>query len=223
MIFKIAAIFAIIGAIAWIGKWLIDTYSKDNEQLRKLVHILHGLSLAALAFVVPLKIIAVIEIVFLLSVLIARYTVEHFDYIPWIAYCRKVYQVGRLSYGEFFYPVSVIILVFLAESASIFAVAILILAVSDTLAALVGKKYGASNTYLVFKQKKSLAGSLAFFVTAFAIIWVFSLFGNVPFAESTLGLLLLTALLVTIAENLGVYGSDNLLIPIVAVILLNRL
>jgi phytol kinase len=223
MIIRIIGLAGIMVITALLGRWLIDTHGRDNEQLRKLVHVIHGVGLAALAFVVPLQFIIVIEVIFFISMIVARYLAEHFTRVPWIKYMRRMYSVGRLSFGEFFYPISAILLVFIAESKWEFAAAILILGIADTVAALVGKRFGKGNSYLVFKQKKSLIGSLAFLVTTFVIIWGFVVLHNVDLGSTSLALIVLTSILVTTAENLGVYGSDNLLIPIVAAMLLNRL
>lgn len=222
MILKIAAVVGVIGLVLFIGQWLIGRYSKDNEQLRKLVHVLHGSGIAVLAFLVPLDVVVGIELFILVSMFIARYLFEHFSRIAWIRYCGQVYNVGRISYGEFFFPLSAVALAYLADSKWEFAAAMLILGVADAVAALVGKKYGKKNGYLVFGQKKSIAGSSAFFVAAFFIILAFSVLHGAALGDVAFGVVVLTAGLVTIAENLGVYGSDNLLIPIVAVLLLNR-
>lgn len=223
MIIKVAAVIGIVGFVIYVGQWLISRYSQDNEQLRKLVHVMHGTGVAALALLVPLNVVVGIEVMVLISMLIARYLFSNFGKIAWIKYFGKVYNVGRVSYGEFFFPISAIALTFLAESKGEFAASILILGVSDALAALVGKKFGKGNTYLVFGQKKSLAGSVAFFVSTLLIIWGFCIFADVSMTGTSLSLILLTTLIVTVSENLGVYGSDNLLIPLVAVMLLNRL
>jgi phytol kinase len=223
MIVQLIALVAILAAVGLIGRWLIDTYSQDNEQLRKLVHLLHGVGIAALAFVVPLNFIIIMEIIFFLSMIIARYVAEHFTRIPWIKYLNRMYSVGRLSFGEFFYPISVVILVFIAESKWEFAAAILILGIADAIAAVVGKRFGAGNSYLVFGQKKSVAGSIAFLLVTLVIIWGYVGLHSAALGDVSIGLILLTTILVTAAENLGVYGSDNLLIPLVAVLLLNQL
>lgn len=223
MILRLLALAAIMIITALVGRWLIDTHGRDNEQLRKLVHVIHGVGLAALAFVVPLQFIIGVEVIFFISMVVARYLAEHFTRVPWIKYMRRMYSVGRLSFGEFFYPISAIILVFIAESKWEFAASILILGIADTVAALVGKRYGNNNSYLVFKQKKSLVGSLAFLVTTFVIIWGFVALHGIDLGSTSLALIILTSILVTTAENLGVYGSDNLLIPVVAALLLNRL
>ena len=223
MILKIFAVLIIIGVVLLVGQLLINRFSRDNEQLRKLVHVLHGSGLAALALIAPLDIVVAIEIFVLVSMLIARFLFSHFKNIAWIRYCGKVYNVGRVSYGEFFFPISAIILVFIAESKWEFAAAILILGIADAIAALIGKRFGKSNSYLVFGQNKSLAGSAAFFAATLLIVWGFATFHTGTANEVGLGLILLISILVTTAENLGVYGSDNLLIPVVAVFLLNRL
>ena len=223
MIIKIISIGLILLCTALFGRWLIDRYSKDNELLRKLVHVLHGVGLASIALIAPMEIIIVIEVLFLISMVIARYLAEHFTKIPWIKYMNRMYSVGRVSFGEFFFPVSAIAVAFLADSSWEFAVSILILGVADAMAALVGKRYGKTNAYLVFGQQKSFAGSTAFFVVTLLIITIFSDFGDIVFSGASIALIAVTTLIVTISENLGVYGSDNLLIPLVAVLLLNQL
>lgn len=221
---KLLFVITVLGVFAWAAQWLINKYSKDNELLRKLVHVCHGIGIAILAFIVPTSIIVTIEVVFFLSMFIARYLHEHFSFIPWIKYFGKVYRVGRVSYGEFFYPLSVIIAVLIADSKWEFAAAILILALADSAAAIIGKRFGKSTTYPILGQKKSLAGSAAFYVTAYAIIGTFILISGAD-VSSEVGLseLLLITLAITVTENLSVYGSDNLWVPIVAVVLLNQL
>lgn len=224
MLSKLIFVALVLGIFTLTAQWLINKYSKDNEHLRKLVHVCHGIGIAILAFILPTAILVGIEVVFFLSMFIARYLDGHFSFIPWIKYFGKVYRVGRISYGEFFYPLSVIAAVLIADTKWEFAAAILILALADTAAALAGKRYGRSTTYMVLGQKKSLIGSAAFFLVAYAIIGTFILISGADVSsEIGLGSLLWASLVITIAENLGVYGSDNFLIPIVAVVLLNRL
>lgn len=222
MILQLLMLTVILVATALVGRWLIDSRGKDNEQLRKLVHVLHGVGLSALAFVVPLQFIFGVEVVFLLSMMIARYLAEHFTKVPWIKYMNRMYSVGRLSFGEFFFPISAMLLVFIAQSKWEFAAAILILGIADAIAALVGKQYGKDNSYLVFGQKKSIAGSVAFLCVTLLIIMLFSVLHGAALGGIGIGMVILSSVLITIAENLGVYGSDNLLIPVVAVLLLNR-
>lgn len=202
---------------------LIDKYSKDNESMRKFVHVLHGVGIAGLALVAPFSVVIIVEIFFLLSMFVARYLYENFSRLPWVRYLGRTYKVGRVSYGDFFFPISTIIIIFLVESRGVLVASVLILGLADAAAALIGKKYGGSTTYKVFGQKKSIVGSAAFFVTALAISFAFSVFVQSNVESITFLMILGVALATTIAENLGVYGSDNLLIPIVAALALNQL
>lgn len=134
-----------------------------------------------------------------------------------------MYNVGRTSYGDFFFPMSAIALVFLANSKWEFATMVLVLGLADAAAALVGKRYGQSSSYVIFGQRKSLAGSIAFYALTFCIVGGFMLLHGSELSAAGLGTLLWISFILTITENLGVYGSDNLLIPLVGVVLLNRL
>ena len=86
--------------------------------------------------------------------------------------------------------------------------ALLVLSVSDTVAALIGIPFGR-HSFL----KKSLEGSVAFFLVTVAILWIF--FAGQPV------LILLTALLVTLAEAYPPGLDDNFLIPLLTGLLLS--
>lgn len=222
MIAKIVVMVAVLLPALLILQWLNDKHRKNNEAFRKIIHIFHGLTLASLAFIVPLEALVVLEGIFLVSMVIARYLSENFSRVPWIKYMGRVYNVGRISYGEFFFPISVILLVFLADTKWEFAASVLVLGLADAAAALVGKKYGQSTMYPILGQKKSIVGSLAFCLVTLVVVT-----GFVQFAEPTVSVSLFSviwvSLVLTIAENIGIYGTDNLLIPLSAVYLLNAL
>lgn len=209
--------------IALIGQQLTERYSKDNEPFRKLFHVLHGVILAVLAFIVPLRWIVALEIIFFVSMIITRYIVYNNNrLLKWVSYLSKAYRVGRVSYGEFFYPISIIIIVLFANTKWEFVAATLILALADTAAAIVGRKWGKSSSYKVLGQKKSLLGSLAFFVVCSIIVFAYTVVA--PHIISVgLGTILLISLFITFSENVGVFGSDNLLIPLATVFVLNSL
>jgi phytol kinase len=223
MITRLAVLIVVIAILSFVGQQLADKHSKDNESFRKLFHIMHGVTLAGLAFVVPLSWLIGLEVVFFISMLATRYLVGHYSrIIKWVGYFARAYRVGRLSYGEFFFPISVILLVLLSESKWEFAASILILGLADAAAALVGKKYGKRTGYKILGQKKSLMGSAVFYVVTLIVVVAF-----VQLAEPAISVSLLTVLwvtfVITVAENIGVYGTDNLLIPLTAVYLLNAL
>ncbi|MFN0156779.1 MAG: diacylglycerol/polyprenol kinase family protein [Bacteroidota bacterium] len=88
----------------------------------------------------------------------------------------------------------------------VFISAFAILIVSDTLAALVGRKYG-TKPFL----KKSRAGALAFLVSALAVIAVAPKIHYLP-TEYFIGAI--GAVIGTVAESLSISVDDNLSIPI---------
>jgi phytol kinase len=223
MLGQLAVLATVIIILSYIGQQLADKHSKDNESFRKLVHIMHGVAVAGLAFVVPLDWLIGLEVFLFVSMIVTRYLIVHQNHLlKIVGYFSRAYKVGRISYGEFFYPISVILLVLFSETKWEFAAAVLILGLADALAALVGKKYGRKTTYLVLGQKKSLVGSAAFF-----IVTVLVLIGFVAMAPHisviSYWFILPIALLITLTENVGVYGTDNLLIPVAAILLLNAL
>ncbi len=223
MFMQLAVLAVVIGLLTLVGQQFADKYSKDNESFRKLFHVMHALALAGLAFVVPLSWIMVLEVLFFGSMIVTRYLVENKNNVlKWVGYMSRAYKVGRISYGEFFYPASVILIVLLAESKWEFAAAVLILGLADTAAAFVGKKYGKRTAYTILGQKKSLIGSLAFFVVTMVILAWFTLAAPQVAPVGVLALAM-AGVLITVTENVGVYGSDNLLIPVAAVLLLNAM
>ena len=101
-------------------------------------------------------------------------------------------------------------LTLLTESAAVYAAAMLHLSVADGLAALIGRGFGRRTSYKVFGHTKSLVGSGAFFLTSLAILTGFSLLAPADLAWwAVVG----GAIGATILENIGVMGSDNILVP----------
>lgn len=223
MILNAALLLVGFALIIYGGERYLDQIKGKNESSRKLVHVLHGVCVAVLVFIIPIIWIVILESVFLGAMFVARYLFLHNKKQRWVYYLNKVYRVGRLSYGEFFFPLSVIIVAFLANSEWEFAAALLVLGVADAIAALVGTRYGAMNSYKVFGQKKSLAGSAAFWLVSVIIVGWFVLFSGADLHTAAWLSLLWLPLVLTVAENLGVYGSDNLIIPVIAVLGLNLL
>jgi dolichol kinase len=99
----------------------------------------------------------------------------------------------------------------------IFMASMLILGISDGLAAIVGLAFGDNNSYKVLGHTKSLAGSLAFFFSALIIMIVYTVLSGAPY--SGLSLILLPAI-AAVAENFAVNGTDNLVIPLLVALVL---
>ncbi len=132
----------------------------------------------------------------------------------------SINAVNRITWGSLCYPLSVYICFiayeFNGNQSILFYLPILLLAICDPLAALVGKRWPWGK-YSIFGNHKSLAGSLVFFITAS----IFSFFYIQQYAVLNLGVLIpaiLIALFATVAEATSNKGFDNITIPLAVVI-----
>ncbi|MCI4668804.1 MAG: phosphatidate cytidylyltransferase [Bacteroidia bacterium] len=135
---------------------------------------------------------------------------------------QSINAIDRVSRGSILYPI-VVYLAFLVQSHYeayiFFYIPILILAISDPLAALFGKKYPIGK-YVIIKDQKTLLGSSVFFLSAF-LISLFLLMLMVGLSGPNLLLLsLVLAFGCTLSEAISQNGYDNLSIPIVGMVLL---
>ena len=206
-----AALLVVSGfLITFIVEQLHSRGTIRTEVARKLIHVVAGLIVAICPFFVSWNVILVGSIGFFLAVSLAR----------WLKIFGSQHGINRITWGEFFFPLSIFSIVLVHPSRWVFVLAMLNLAIGDTVAALVGTKLGHSNSYNVFGQKKSVAGSLAFFAVSAGLVAI--TFAVAPLGETALlrTELLILPFVATLAENVGVYGLDNLFIPLAVVLLL---
>lgn len=123
-----------------------------------------------------------------------------------------IHKVDRKSWGEIFYPLGIMIsaISFLPSDIDGFRIVILILGVSDLLANIIGTHLG-SHSFEVFKCRKTLEGSIAFFVSTLVILLVFQISPLIA---------VFIAVIATLTEFFSPYGSDNLTVPIIVSALL---
>lgn len=132
---------------------------------------------------------------------------------------QSIGAVERLSYGEVLFALAIGGLTLITDSPAIYAAAVLHLSVADGMAALMGIRFGRKTQYKVFGHTKSLVGSAAFFVTSVLILSVYAyISGVLPIPWILAGALMATAL-----ENAGIYGIDNIIVPVSIVALLSFL
>ena len=176
-----------------------------NETARKLVHFAHALVVAGWPVFIGYWFVIVGELVFLTAVLIAQeYRLFH-----------QLRQINRKTWGEFFFPLGVIVLAVIAPPTWIFVSALLLLGLADGAAALVGKRL-KSKQYKIFGHKKTVAGSLAFFGVSVVVMAAVLLTSQTGLSGQRFWLVvLLIPFITTIPENLSPYGSDNLTVPII--------
>lgn len=182
------------------------------ELSRKIPHIVTALMYGALPFVVDIEFVIFGAALQLLGTPLAIK-------FGWFHHARKI---DRKSWGEFTFPAGVLLASLITNDKWVFAAAMLNLGIADALAAFVGKKYGHKNSYKILTQTKSVAGSFTFYVCSvlitILILQKLGIDGQI-FWQTALWL----PITLTAVENAGVYGLDNLTIPVLAAAILNPL
>ena len=126
---------------------------------------------------------------------------------------RSISDVNRRSHGALFFPLAVYVMFLLSHNQPVlYFVSILIMTVSDSLAALIGEAYGHIS-YQVEESTKSLEGSVIFFLTTFLCVHLSLLFMTPLEKLNTVLMAVVIATLVTGFEAISFGGSDNLFIP----------
>lgn len=190
--------------------------SEDPELVRKLLHI--GMGLVTLTFpwlfaaIWPVLLLTVVFTFFLIALRLSQ---------PLQRLLGGVIDgVARQSMGEIYFPVAVGLVFLLSAGDPItFCIPMLILALADAGAALIGQRYGTLR-YAAGDGEKSVEGSAAFLIIAFLSTQIpLLLFTSTGRAES-LVIALTLALLVMLLEAVAWRGLDNLFIPLGAFFLL---
>jgi phytol kinase len=130
--------------------------------------------------------------------------------------------VRRSSKGEVLFPIAVA-LVFMGAGADplAFLIPILILALADSAAALVGRRFGASR--YGGPNAKSVQGSVAFFSIALGCTGVpLCIYSELRLSQIVL-ISFSVALLATLAEAVSRHGLDNLTVPLLTLVLVRTL
>jgi phytol kinase len=127
---------------------------------------------------------------------------------------RSVHGIERKSYGAMLFPVSVYLLFLLGQSRTIlYFVSILVMTVSDTLAAVIGDRYG-SIRYEVEGVTKSLEGSTVFFFVTFLCVHISLLLMTPTGRLESVLMAFVIAVLITAFEAVSPTGSDNFFVPL---------
>jgi phytol kinase len=189
------------------------------EVVRKLLHV--GMGLTALAFpwlfdaVWPVLLVIVLSLVLLAAVRFLSTLRAHLGSV--------LGGVARNSLGEFYFAVSVAALFVLSRGEPyqniLYCVPILVLALADAVAALIGVAYGHFQ-YATVDGKKSAEGSIAFFLAAFFSVHVPLLLATDVGRAETLLIALIVGFLIMLFEAIAWRGLDNLFIPLVCFLVL---
>jgi len=183
------------------------------EYTRKLVHLGSGFITLSFGFLFSTHWpVLLLCILFVLLMLVTK----HFGMLG------AVHSVQRKSDGAIYFPLAT----YLTFSFSLYLdqplfyfVAIAVLSASDTIAALVGRRYGF-NQYNVEGEWKSLEGSAMFFLSCYLIVHISLLLGTDISRLNSVLAAFWVAILATIFEAIFTRGTDNLWVPIGTVYLL---
>ncbi len=206
-----------VGLILIGSEVLWRTKTVRGERARKFIHILAGVWMAFWPLYLPFDGIVILGIAALTLLLYSRYT----------RLFSSIYDVKRITYGELLYALAIIVVALFAEADWIFTASILMLALADGGAAVIGRFYGITNSYLVFgsqQLKKSVAGSAAFILFAFVVMIIAGLVADGDVYEGHELLVFVVVPLFSLAlENITPYGVDNIVTPIFVMAVLNSI
>lgn len=180
-----------------------------GEVARKLLHIIVGSYVAYWLYFLTFEQIELLAVAMLVGVSIShRYHIFH-----------AITDVKRKTWGDIFYAAGLGLIAFITRQPWVFALAVLHMSVADGLAGLVGTKLGKGNTYKVLGATKSVAGTVTFAIASLVLLLAF----RASHPEIGLPIVISLPLVLAAVENFGVYGTDNLMIPVLVAIVANTL
>lgn len=201
---------AIVAALLLLNEYLWRKHKKHNEFNRKFIHIVVGSFVAFWPYFLSWNWILGLSVIFLLAVGVSKY----FNVF------KAIHAVTRPSLGELFFAIAVGAVALITHDKAVYAIALLHMSLADGLAAVMGVRYGKKTRYRVLGSEKSVIGTLSFFVVSVALLSVYAIAMGASWPVEYLPVI---ALVATGLENVGVYGSDNLLAPVFVAVVLLRL
>ncbi len=182
-----------------------------GEYARKLIHISVGLFLATLPLYMNRREIVLINISLFIGLILLSGILHLF---------KSIEDVPRWTLGHFLYPIGIIAVTVIFKDPVVYSFAVLVLALSDGLAAVFGKWRG-KRRYRALGGYKTFYGSTVFFIVTLVLMSTFVLVGDVT--QFRLAAVIAGSLFLTGVEGAFAGGFDNLFVPVVAAALLNSL
>jgi len=185
-------------------------YNEDSREIvRKIIHIGIGPLIPIAQF---LKINQNSALIFTGIVSLMVFINYNYKLFPTIE------DVERKSYGTLFYCLSLFILIYLFWDKDPYALitGFFVMTFGDGLAGLIGKSFN-SKSWFFFKQKKSLFGTMAMFVTSLIVVCSI---GYAQYNRFDLNYLTI-AFFATLLEQFSILGIDNFIVPISSALFFN--
>ncbi len=185
-----------------------------GEYHRKFFHITAGGFIAFWPWLISWRTIQILGLLMLAVMILNRY-VKVFTYHG---------KIPRVTYGDIFLALAIFVCATITDNKTFFTLAILEVALADGLAAVAGIANGKHWEYKVVGYKKTVVGSMVFWLTSVEILTagLLGLHNSFSFQDYYYLLLALPPIL-TIVENLAIFGIDNLLVPVATIVILRLL
>ena len=206
---KFGIIFLYLFSIFFISIVFKKFNENSKEIIRKIIHIGIGPLIPIAQFLKVNQNSALIFTGIVSLMVFINYTYKLFPTIE---------DVERKSYGTLFYCLSLFILIYLFWDKDPYALisGFFIMTFGDGLAGLIGKSFN-SKSWIFFKQKKSLFGTMTMFLTSLIVVC------SIGYAQqNSLNLNYFTiAFFATLLEQFSVLGIDNFIVPIFSALFFN--
>lgn len=146
-----------------------------------------------------------------------------FIILNYFAYHNKkfkgIHSQNRITYGTIYFPIGYLIIsIGFWQYTELVIISLSLLTISDPIASYIGENTSKNTEFVIWKDKKTVEGTMAFFISSIVIIFLITKF---LFNFSIIYLLfftLFTAISATIAEVTSSRGSDNLSIPVISIL-----
>jgi CDP-diglyceride synthetase len=216
-VFKINTLlyFGVFSFVFLLAEVLYHSFKSKVEISRKFVHIGSGLISLSFPFYINNHwVVLLLCSNFILILMLSK----RFGFL------QSINKIDRKSFGSMLFPVSVY-LSFLCfnyfdHQYLFFYLPILILAICDPIATLVGQKW-AFGKYKIGNDTKTIVGSISFMVSCFLILTLSLWLSEVPISMAMLLIYsFCIAITTTFAEAFSKNGIDNLTIPFSVIVCL---
>lgn len=125
---------------------------------------------------------------------------------------------GEIPVGTIVFPFSFFVMILLSHllynSYLVGGVGIVVLAMGDAAAALIGQKLRVGE-YSIGRNKKTVSGSMAMFVASFISLLIYLPLANIESSFSLISRAAILGFIGTICEGITPFGLDNLTIPVI--------
>ena len=215
---KLQLIYTLILAVAFIiifvlGEVILKLFKVKAEITRKTIHLCSGL----LTMLFPVMLNNHWLVLILCGSFFVILIVSQF-----LGLLNSIHGVERITYGSMLFPIAVYVSYFIAEKMQnwlYFFIPIQIMAISDTMAAIIGQKF-PYKSFKLLNHTKTISGSIAFLASAFTIttgLMIYFTFGSYI---TIIIIALIIASITTLVEAISHKGIDNLSIPLTALLLI---